>query len=248
MEKKRGINSFTLHILAMLFMLCDHLWATLFPAQEWLTCIGRLAFPIFAFMIAEGCYYTSNVKKYMQRLFLFAVISEIPFNLIMGSSVIYPFHQNVLWTFLLGLLSIQIIEKAKKKQKQWILLLIICLVLFMDYLLGTISMVDYNAAGILTVLLFYFFRKKTWVSFVAQFAGMYYLNVVMLGDLYYPVTILGHHFEIPQQSFALLALIPIWLYNREQGYHSKWFKYFCYAFYPAHLLILFIIWQWRIRY
>ena len=70
---------------------------------------------------------------------------------------------------------------------------------------------------------------------------------VMLGDLYYPVTILGHHFEIPQQSFALLALIPIWLYNREQGYHSKWFKYFCYAFYPAHLLILFIIWQWRIR-
>ena len=224
MEKKRGINSFTLHILAMLFMLCDHLWATLFPAQEWLTCIGRLAFPIFAFMIAEGCYYTSNVKKYMQRLFLFAVISEIPFNLIMGSSV-----------------------KAKKKQKQWILLLIICLVLFMDYLLGNISMVDYNAAGILTVLLFYFFRKKTWVSFVAQFAGMYYLNVVMLGDLYYPVTILGHHFEIPQQSFALLALIPIWLYNREQGYHSKWFKYFCYAFYPAHLLILFIIWQWHIR-
>ena len=229
MEKKRGINSFTLHILAMLFMLCDHLWATLFPAQEWLTCIGRLAFPIFAFMIAEGCYYTSNVKKYMQRLFLFAVISEIPFNLIMGSSVFYPFHQNVLWTFLLGLL------------------LIICLVLFMDYLLGTISMVDYNAAGILTVLLFYFFRKKTWVSFVAQFAGMYYLNVVMLGDLYYPVTILGHHFEIPQQSFALLALIPIWLYNREQGYHSKLFKYFCYAFYPAHLLILFIIWQWSIR-
>lgn len=113
--KKRGINSFTLHILAMLFMLCDHLWATLFPAQEWLTCIGRLAFPIFAFMIAEGCYYTSNVKKYMQRLFLFAVISEIPFNLIMGSSAIYPFHQNVLWTFLLGLLSIQIIEKAKKE-------------------------------------------------------------------------------------------------------------------------------------
>ena len=93
MEKKRGIDSFTLHILAMLFMLCDHLWATLFPAQEWMTCVGRLAFPIFAFMIAEGCYYTSNVKKYMLRLFLFAIISEIPFNLIMGSSVFYPFHR-----------------------------------------------------------------------------------------------------------------------------------------------------------
>ena len=148
MEKKRGIDSFTLHILAMLFMLCDHLWATLFPAQEWMTCVGRLAFPIFAFMIAEGCYYTSNVKKYMLRLFLFAIISEIPFNLIMGSSVFYPFHQNVLWTFLLGVLSIQIIEKAKKKQKKWISFFVVCLVLLMDFLLGTITMVDYNAAGI----------------------------------------------------------------------------------------------------
>ena len=63
----------------------------------------------------------------------------------------------------------------------------------------------------------------------------------MLGNLYYPVTILGHHFEIAQQSFALLALIPIWLYHGEQGYHSKWFKYFCYAFYPVHLLVLFAI-------
>lgn len=138
MEKKRGIDSFTLHILAMLFMLCDHLWATLFPAQEWMTCVGRLAFPIFAFMIAEGCYYTSNVKKYMLRLFLFAIISEIPFNLIMGSSVFYPFHQNVLWIFLLGVLSIQIIEKAKKKQKKWISFFVVCLVLLMDFLLVTI--------------------------------------------------------------------------------------------------------------
>ena len=96
-------------------------------------------------MIVEGCYYTSNVKKYMLRLFLFAIISEIPFNLIMGSSVFYPFHQNVLWTFLLGVLSIQIIEKAKKKQKKWILFFVVCLVLLMDFLLGTITMVDYNA-------------------------------------------------------------------------------------------------------
>ena len=92
-----------------------------------------------------------------------------------------------------------------------------------------------------------FLSVKTWISFAAQLVGLYYLNVVMLGNLYYPVTILGHHFEIAQQSFALLALIPIWLYHGEQGYHSKWFKYFCYAFYPVHLLILVVIWQWRIR-
>lgn len=68
MTKAKGISSFTLHILAMIFMLCDHLWATLFPAAELLNCIGRLAFPIFAFMIAEGDSHTSNVKKYVLRL------------------------------------------------------------------------------------------------------------------------------------------------------------------------------------
>ena len=108
-------------------------------------------------------------------------------------------------------------------------------------------MVDYNAAGVLTVLLFYFFRKKNLVSFVAQVAGLFYLNVIMLGDLYYPVTFLGHEFEIAQQTFALLALIPIWLYNGKQGYHKRWFRYFCYAFYPVHLLLLYVIWQWSIR-
>lgn len=79
MKEKTGIDSFMLHILAMTLMLCDHLWATLLPGQEWLTCVGRLAFPIFAFMIAEGYAHTSNVKKYMGRLFVFALVSEIPF-------------------------------------------------------------------------------------------------------------------------------------------------------------------------
>ena len=62
-ENKKGISSAGLHILAMAFMLCDHAWATLFPAQEWLTCLGRLAFPIFAFMISEGYARTSSLKR-----------------------------------------------------------------------------------------------------------------------------------------------------------------------------------------
>ena len=107
----------------------------------------------------------------------------------MGSSLIYPFHQNVLWTFLLGLLSLQIIEKARKTEKKWLLALTVVLVVLGDYVLGTLTMVDYNAAGVLTVLLFYLFSgSKNLVSFVAQVAGLFYLNVIMLGDLYYPVT------------------------------------------------------------
>ncbi|MBD5141037.1 MAG: conjugal transfer protein TraX, partial [Ruminococcus sp.] len=104
MENKRpDISSFGLHVLAMAFMLCDHMWATLFPAAEWLTCVGRLAYPIFAFMIAEGCTHTHDLRKYMLRLLFWAAVTEIPFNLMYGESVFYPFHQNVLWTFLISL-------------------------------------------------------------------------------------------------------------------------------------------------
>ena len=68
------ITSMTLHILAMLFMLCDHLWATVVPGNNWLTCIGRLAYPIFAFMIVEGYFHTKNLKKYVRRLAIFAIL------------------------------------------------------------------------------------------------------------------------------------------------------------------------------
>ena len=106
------LNAFWLHILAMLFMLSDHLWATVVPGREWMTCVGRLAFPIFAFMIAEGVYHTKDLKKYAKRLFLFALLSEIPFNYMYDGGPIYPFHQNVLWTFLLAIGCIAFIERA----------------------------------------------------------------------------------------------------------------------------------------
>lgn len=239
----KGISSFTLHILAMSLMLCDHLWATMFPAQEWLTCLGRIAFPIFAFMIAQGYYKTSDLKKYILRIFLFALISEIPFNLITGSSVFYPYHQNVLWTFLIALLSICLIEKVREKEKWWLTAIVSALVIGFDFLFGMVTMVDYFGCGILTVLIFYFFRKRNFWCLLAQIILLAYLNIEVIGGYCYDVELFGFEFLIVQQGFALLALIPIWLYKGEQGYHSKAFKYFCYGFYPAHLLILYFVWQ-----
>ena len=73
MKKQFDLSAAALHILAMAFMLLDHLWATLFLSQEWMTCVGRLAFPIFAFMAVEGYFHTHSFKKYAQRMLIFAV-------------------------------------------------------------------------------------------------------------------------------------------------------------------------------
>ena len=116
-SSKFQISSSGLHILAMGLMLCDHLWAMLFPAKEWLTCIGRMAFPIFAFMIVEGYLRTHDLRRYLLRMLVWALLSEIPFDLMYGGSIYYPYHQNVLWTFLLSLLLIMFIEKSKLRHQ-----------------------------------------------------------------------------------------------------------------------------------
>lgn len=228
----------SLHMMAMAFMLCDHLWGTVVPGNEWLTFIGRLAFPIFAFMIVEGYFHTKNLKKYVLRLFLFAMISEIPFNLAMGSSVIYPVHQNVLWSFLISIGFIHWNERTKRSNKLWKRILIGLLSLLLGAATGLLTMVDFYHAGILTVLAFYFFRQRKWWSYLGQFLSLWYINVELLGGLVYEFSLFGLDFSIHQQGLALLALIPIWMYRGRQGYHSKALQYAYYIFYPLHLLLL----------
>ena len=235
------ISTAALHIIAMLFMLMDHLWATLLPAREWLTCAGRVAFPIFAFMAVEGYFHTRSFKKYILRMLLFAVLSEIPFDLMYGGTWFYPVHQNVLWTFLLGLLGVWLMEQVRKKGKTWMYLLVCVLVVLAGLVLGTLCMVDYYGVGVLTVFVFYFLHGRKWWCFLGQLAALYWLNVELLGGLMYPVQLFGMEFELCQQGLALLALIPIWLYRGRQGYHSKPFQYLCYAFYPVHMLLLVVV-------
>lgn len=237
-SKNFELTAAVLHIIAMTLMLMDHLWATLLPAREWLTCAGRVAFPIFAFMAVEGYFHTRSFKKYILRMLLFAVLSEIPFDLMYGGTWFYPVHQNVLWTFLLGLLGVWLMEQVRKKGKTWMYLLVCVLVVLAGLVLGTLCMVDYYGGGVLTVFVFYFLHGRKWWCFLGQLAALYWLNVELLGGLMYPVQLLGMEFELCQQGLALLALIPIWLYRGRQGYHSKPFQYICYAFYPVHMLLL----------
>lgn len=243
MEHKKTIEitSFTLHMVAMVLMLCDHLWATVIPGNDWLTDIGRIAFPLFAFMIVEGYFHTRSMKKYVGRLFVFALISEIPFNLVMGSSLFYPLHQNVLWTFLLAVFLIWLNELAKKKGKLWLRLITCIGTLCLAFVLGLVTFVDYHYAGVLTVLVFYFFRGRKWWQFVGQAVCLYYINVEILSGFYYEVDVFGHTVIIVRQAFALLALLPIWLYRGKQGPYNMLIKNVYYWFYPAHLLVLGLI-------
>lgn len=237
--KRFEITSMALHIMAMAFMLCDHLWGTVVPGNEWLTCVGRISFPIFAFLLVEGFFHTRSLKKYILRLLLFAVISEIPFNLMMGSRLFYPVHQNVLWSFLIAIGLVLLNERAKQKGKIWLRVLTGVGTVLLGYLLGLVTMVDFYHAGVLTVLVFYFFRGKKWWCYLGQLVCLWYINVEMLGGLSYEIELWGGKtFFLSQQAFALLALVPIWLYHGKQGYHSKALQLTYYAFYPAHMLLL----------
>ena len=243
LEKKHRLQftSFSLHVMAMAFMLCDHLWATFMTNQEWMTCVGRIAYPIFAFMIVEGYFHTHDLKQYVKRLFICAVISEIPFNLVMGSRAFFPIHQNVLWTFLIGICLIWLNEKAKARGKVWLRALTCLGTLVLGTVLGIVTFVDFYNGGVLMILAFYFFRGREWWCYLGQLLAMYYINWEILSGLSYEIDLFGETFFFVRQGFAVLALIPIWLYRGEQGHHSKAFRYICYGFYPAHLLILGIL-------
>ena len=233
------LNSFTLRILAMACMVCDHLWGTLLPKAIWLNTIGRLTFPIFAFLLVEGFYRTHNRKQYFKRLLIFALISEIPFNLEAEGGLFFPFHQNTLFTLCLAFLLMSWIERARQRGRVRFIAVSAAAVV-LGFLLGFVTFVDYYGYGIWMVLLFYFCRglKYGWVG---ELAGMVYINWEMIGGLVFPVTLLGREVDIPQQGFAILALIPIWLYSGKRGPHSKALQYACYIFYPVHLTVLYLL-------
>ena len=229
---KRGLNSIQLKYLALVFMLCDHLWATIISGNDWLTNIGRLAFPIFAFQLVEGYFHTSDYKKYCKRLFIFALISEIPFNLMLESSIIFPFHQNVMF---IGLIAIHNIELMKEDFKFKYFAMVALMAI-----LSIITFPDYGFTGFLTIMLFYITRDIPY-SKVFQLAGMLYLHWFSFEGRYMIINLFGHTFEIASQAFAVLSLIFIWLYNGENGTKNKYVRTFAYWFYPVHMLCLYLI-------
>lgn len=234
-----GLNGNVLKILAVVFMILDHTRVAVVDGNMWMNYIGRLSFPIFAFLISEGFIHTSNFKKYLLRLTVFAVISEIPFNVFCSSKTFFPQYQNVLFTFVLSVLALVLIDFAKKEPT---------LAKVAGAGLGTVIIVflaevlkvDYGGAGVVIVVAFYLFRNFPF-AFLVQFVTMFAVFI-----LFYPgrpvlFKIRDLIFCIPVQSFALFSFIPIWLYNGKKGSGGKFLQYGTYGFYPVHIAVLCVV-------
>ena len=150
------MSSFVLKIIAVITMFIDHLGYTIFGKFSYLNYIGRISFPIFAFQISEGYIHTKNLKKYFLRLFLFAVISQIPF-MLFHSIISDTFYLNIFFTLLLGLLSIYIYDKCKYK-------FIGILSGILLALIAQFSNCDYGAYGVAIILIFYIFKNNIFNS------------------------------------------------------------------------------------
>lgn len=231
-DMRRGLRASDLKIFAMFCMLLDHLWATVVPGNLWMTCVGRMAFPIFAFQLAEGYHKTKDLRGYVRRLLILAVITEIPFNLMAGGALFYPVHQNVIWTLLLGLWVIHGFELLRREPSTKRYMQVIGIV-FAALLLSIVGFTDYSAAGVILAAAFGLLRGHR-LEKPGQLLAMWYVNCVMLQGQVIPIG----GFELGVQSFALPALIPIWLYDGRKGLNSKGWKWFSYAFYPLHMLII----------
>lgn len=215
LETVKCLNGYQLKKFAIIIMIIDHIGVIFFPANSWIRLVGRLAFPIFAFFIAEGMVYTRDAKKYLMRLGIFALISEVPFDLAFHNSIWYTDGQNVFFTLFLGAAGIYLYQKMHNKTVGILLAAFVAL-------LATYLYVDYGTLGVLLIIGFYFARNNlTWNLWVL--AGINFC----FGWI---------------QNYATFAIIPIAMYNGEKG-NGKLGKYFFYGFYPIHLLVLKGIWE-----
>ena len=210
------IDRSVLKWIAVLTMVIDHVGAILFPDQIWMRVIGRVAFPIYAYCLAEGFRYTSDYRRYLGRLALFAILSEIPFDLAFYGVPFSFAHQNVFFTLTLGLILLWVLERCREQ-------LLLCAGAFavLCFLAQALHM-DYGAGGLLMVFAFYLAQQGTspWIGW----------------GIFVFINLFGYAGGV--QWAAILALLPIGLYSGKAGKRKQRFFYWIY---PLHLLLLWII-------
>ena len=223
--KKFGLTNNQLKIIAMITMIIDHVGVALLPHEPILRIIGRISFPIFAFMIAEGCRYTKNRAKHLIVLSSMAIVFQL-FYLIFLNDL----YQGILVTFSLSIGLIYAIESFIKNgsvKNRLLMSLVVIAILFVGLVCPELFekygfYIDYGAWGLFLPVIIYFAPGK-WF----KLAGATVLLIAM------------SLISSPLQWWALMSIPLLALYNGERG---KWrMKYFFYIFYPLHLVIIYLI-------
>lgn len=221
--RKKGLSQEALKGIACFTMLLDHIGATMVQGYA-LRIIGRIAFPIFCFLMAEGTFYTKNPRKYGLRLMIGALLSEIPFDLAFRGKLTWE-YQNVMLTLFLGFLTVEIIQRTEFD-------IVKLLAVSGGFALAEWANTDYGGFGVLLVVLFSQTRGKLWFQtiMVAMFSWMINsLKIPVLGIL------------VPIEMFAIFAMIPIALYSGRKVTSNRAVQWGFYLFYPVHLMILVLV-------
>lgn len=230
--KKHGINGNALKIIAALTMLIDHIGYIFFPEIDLLRILGRISFPIFAFMIAEGCEYTKNKLRYFLTVFLLGAFCQLVYFIVDGST-----YLGILITFSLSIVAIYALQILKRsivaKKNIVISSLLFITVIGAIYVLNVFAHVDYHFFGCMAPLFASIFRKpKLSTSKIWQKLDNNLIHVIMLAICLVFVWLSSGQ----KQIYALLAIPILLLYSSKKGKLNL--KYFFYIFYPAHLAIL----------
>ena len=239
------MTSSTLKVIACLLMLIDHVGAGLFHGAIFLRMIGRLSFPIFAYFISMGYSKTNSFTKYLYRLLIFVVLSQIPLSLVLSENIRissfsdflnffvgrpYP-HLNIFFTLALGLLAIRIWDMENPKHIKIISVLALGIIAKYCY-------TDYGIYGVVMILSFYIFRENKIKTVISQCIIYVLFNVPQILLYIYKFPASKVELVLFNQALSILALFFIFSYNGKKG---KDLKFFFYSFYPVHLLIIGLI-------
>ena len=201
-------------------MLLDHIGATMVQGDA-LRIIGRIAFPIFCFLMAEGSYHTKNPRKYCLRLVIGMLLSELPFDLAFRLKPSWE-YQSVMVTLLLGFVVLEIIQNTGSD-------LLKLLAVGVGFTLAEWANTDYGGCGVLLIVLFSQARGKLWLQTIMLLLFAWVLNSARI-----PVG----GYLIPIEMFSVLAMVPIALYSGRKATSSKAVQWGFYLFYPVHLTVL----------
>lgn len=223
-DKMKVLSGSALKLLAVVTMVIDHIASHLMTADvvlfsvlghnvtlyPLLRGVGRMAFPLFAFLLVEGFVHTHSRRKYGLNLLVFTLLSEVPWDLL-HHGVWFSFKsQSVFVTLLLGFAAMYALELLQRKPVLQIAAILLGAVL------SVVLRADFSVLGFAFILLLYALREHEVLRILSAF-------------------VLNMHW------WSLLAFVPISLYNGKRGFvHGKVLKYAFYAFYPLHMLVLYL--------